>query len=417
MSALPNESQIYEIPVYNVPVFVEKIAKINKRGSKIGAEPIVIYSVGDPYATVFNPGSNNEFVIDMQQIVFTGSAPKLNGWTLVDVVEPYENGVMIRKFPGIELEVPVEYRNVTPDRCDHCHTRRQRNETFIVYHPVNGWKVVGRTCLADFTGIHNPERVADFASVLYDLTKEMETSASGGSGSGHAYHRAPIRSFLYMVALYVIRYGYVTSKQAKERYREDGYMPIDPTGYRVFHDHFMGVYSRITGKDATAFHSSITDEENQRATELSEAAMEYGKTAFVDRADESLNDFGHNMKLILGGDYVRDKDAGYVASLIPIYMRTLEKNRTDYSQSGFLGEIGDKLVLPVTITSVFPWEGNYGVVNITNMIDDRGNILTWFAPSDRVMNVGDYKVLTCKVKKHSDRNGQKSTVISYPKFA
>lgn len=432
---------VFEVPVYNLPYVQEKVDKLNKRGAKLGAEPIRVVDLGHfmkefhnaskglkelPTATVIgkDDGYQTEVAIEHVRVQIVGSAPKLNGWDLVAVVEPYEKGNLMRKFPGTLLEIPQEFRDVSPDRCDHCHTKRRRNETFIVHNAEKGdWKVVGRDCLADFTGCHNPEGIARYAEWLHNLLEDIGQSTGmrdGFGGGGLDYRCVPIRSFLTYVALYAGKHGFVTGKQAKDNEEkaiaagwEGDFGPTQSTGKTVFYEFFLG---DDAVKRCRAFMETATAEEQERAEDLVDNAMEYGKFAFVEASDSGLSDYGHNMKLLLGGSYVRYKDCGYVASIIPVYQRSTEK-KVDYSQSRHVGEVGKKIAIPVTVVRVKDWEGQYGLTHITTMQDDDGNILTWFAPGkDAAMEIGTHKVMSAKVKRHDDRNGYKSTVVVYPKF-
>lgn len=418
----------FDIPDYNMSVVGQKIAKLNKRGAKLGCEPIQIIIVKKWENVLRQPHDEDHIlsggeiieVVPMTTIQVIGSAPKLNGWTLVSVVEPIAEGVLLRKFPGTKLEVPVEFRNVTPDRCDHCHTSRQRNETFIVHHAESSkWMVVGRNCLADFTGCNNPERIANYASVLYDLMisiKDEETLGSGGGGRG-GYYCAPIRSFLKMVAIVSGREGFITSTEAKKRDEAGDY--VSPTGksvfYRFFHPNSTRTKESIAEKKK--LYESINDEEDEKADDLVDAAMQWGKTEFVDADDNNLSDYGHNMKLLLAADRVRIIDVGFVASVIKGYKRSLEHKQERITYKGHVGTVGEKITLPVTIKRVYEYAGQYGLVYITTMQDDDGNVLTWFAkPKSGKPDVGKYLTITAKVKRHDVRKGEKSTIITNPKF-
>jgi hypothetical protein len=417
-----SEIPVFDIPVYNMTVVEEKVAKVNKRAARIGAEPVVIERVGKITKKFRFGNDNHDTFIDFCQIRIIGKTPKLNGWTLVAVAEPALGGIVLRKFPSIAMEIPLEFRDVSPDRCDHCHTKRQRNETFIVQHDVEGWKVVGRSCLRDFTGYGNPEGIANYAQVLYDLTKEIENEAqpreSWGSGG---YYSAPVRSYLKQVALWSGRHGFVTSKQSRESYEKAmesdySFHGKEATGREVFNFFFSPHSQMNRAKEIKAFNESVTDEENAKADDLVDAAMEFGKTKFVEANDADLSDYGHNMKLMLGNDFVRIIDANTVASLIPVYQRSIQP-KVDYKSSKHVGEVGKQIITPVKVVKTHDWEGQYGLVHITTLQDDDGNILTWFAPAKvAAMEVGVYKVMNAKVKRHDERNGFRSTVVTYAKF-
>jgi len=414
----------FDIPTYNLPTLEGKIAKLNKRGAKIGCEPIriitlkswnkVLYDDHDNYQSV---GRQVAQTIPMVTITIEGKAPMLNGWTLVSVVEPVSAGVLLRKFPGVVLEIPLEFRNVTPDRCDHCNTKRQRNETFIVFHEQEGWKVVGRTCLADFTGCSNPERIADYCSALFNLTLEAEDCETIGNGGNYGYYTAPLRGFLQMVVLWSNKNGFISSTQAKKHNEEHGGESyITPTGKEVFETFFNPSGFQYKAALVKSFNASVTEIEDEAAAEMVDAAMQWGKTQFVDANEDTLSDYGHNMKLLLAENRVRVIDVGFVASVVSGYKRSLVPKFEKIVGKNFVGTIGEKLITNVTVRRVYEYSGQYGITQITTMTDDDGNVIVWFAPEKMKLTVGKYVTMTCKVKSHNDRNGEKTTTVTYPRF-
>lgn len=425
---------IFNIPSYNMPYVDQKIEKVNKRAAKLGAEPVRVVELGKTEKFIYytESGINSEGkaykpgdvakVITMHKIQIVGKAPALNGWTLISVVEPVDGKTLMRKFPGNNIEIPVEFRDVTPDRCDHCHTVRRRNETFIVHHEKGEWKVVGRQCLFDFTGIKNPERIADYASFLRNLMADIgsvgEERMPGCWGRDGEYI-APMQSFLYDVAIYTMRKGFVSSKAAYESRDTDN--PKQATGKGVFNDLYYpvygdGEYEKRVRNERRKYREEITDEEDTKATMMVDNALQFGKTQFVEAEDNRLTDYGHNMKVLLALDYVRSKDVGFVASVISGYLRSIEQ-KIDYSKSQHVGTVGGKIIVPVTILKTKAWEGQYGAMNIVTMQDDDGNILTLFAKQTQVLpEEGKYITMAAKVKRHDIRGNQKSTIVNYAKF-
>jgi hypothetical protein len=113
---------------------------------------------------------------------------------------------------------------------------------------------------------------------------------------------------------------------------------------------------------------------------------------------------------------VRVIDVGFVASVISGYKRSLVPKVEKIVGKDFVGVVGQKLTTNVTVRRVYEYSGQYGVTQITTMTDDDGNVLVWFAPETMKLTVGKYSTVTCKVKAHNERNGEKTTTITYPKF-
>ncbi|MDR1791275.1 MAG: hypothetical protein LBR20_06445 [Propionibacteriaceae bacterium] len=82
------------------------------------------------------------------KVKLKGAFPLLNGWKIIARADLGTVPPSVWWLPGA-VEVPVADWSV----CEHCHTRRNRNETVLLSHVDSGqMKIVGSTCLKDFTG-------------------------------------------------------------------------------------------------------------------------------------------------------------------------------------------------------------------------------------------------------------------------
>ncbi|HTW80290.1 MAG TPA: UvrD-helicase domain-containing protein [Terracidiphilus sp.] len=70
-------------------------------------------------------------------------------WELIGVVSKRE-GKLVTDQVGAET-VPNAYLD-DPEKCEHCNTRRHRNETYILKNDDGGYKQVGSSCLHEFLG-------------------------------------------------------------------------------------------------------------------------------------------------------------------------------------------------------------------------------------------------------------------------
>lgn len=81
------------------------------------------------------------------------------------------------------------------------------------------------------------------------------------------------------------------------------------------------------------------------------------------------------------------------------------------SNSQFVGEIGERIEIEVTIKRRIPLETNYGMSNMHIMEDANGNIFTWTTASKVLDESKDYH-LRGTIKNHSRYKGDCQTVLT-----
>jgi hypothetical protein len=165
---------VYEVFEDALPRIKQRVVKINKRADRLGFPPVYVAdgiwqgaALSARLANEFPNTPPDELPIPRRRrirgkhygtvlITIVGKTPRLNGWVLVAVIQHTEQGNILRPFPGFyEATLPMEYRTANPN-CDHCRTNRYRKDTFLLWHEQHGYTQVGRNCLADYTGAHNP---------------------------------------------------------------------------------------------------------------------------------------------------------------------------------------------------------------------------------------------------------------------
>ena len=83
----------------------------------------------------------------------------------------------------------------------------------------------------------------------------------------------------------------------------------------------------------------------------------------------------------------------------------------DDPNTTFVGEIGDRLDLHVTITKVIDSSNRWGDVRTHIFEDDNNNTFSW-TTSSKHWEVGEEKVIRGTVKDHNTYKGQKTTVLT-----
>lgn len=85
----------------------------------------------------------------------------------------------------------------------------------------------------------------------------------------------------------------------------------------------------------------------------------------------------------------------------------------DKSNSEWVGEVGDRVKqLPVTLISIYGYDGRYGYSQIVKFKDENENIFTWFTAVKINIEIGDSCFLTGTIKKHDEYKGEKTTVLT-----
>ena len=88
-----------------------------------------------------------------------------------------------------------------------------------------------------------------------------------------------------------------------------------------------------------------------------------------------------------------------------------EKRRAEAKKSEYQGSIGDRITRKVHVVRETPIEGPYGISYLYNMVDDDGNVYTWFSSRGDMEVDRDYN-LTGRVKTHETYRDTKQTVLT-----
>lgn len=394
----------YRIPDINAVKFADAISALNKRAKRIGVQPAVATRVGDGIAIfdVWDRQGNRTDKVRCHYVdyVVTGEKPVIAGWAFVATIQHAgEAGNVLRTIPGVEL--PEQYRNATPEHCDHCGMVRNRKDTYIVRNVETGeYRQVGSSCLRDFTGTNaTPEAIARRAGWLFDFAGLGSYGRLGDSLGDN------LAEYLTVVSAVIRDSGWL-SKSAV--YNGSGYgIPTAQLAEQVMHP-FHG------SKDQLAYAAKITESITESDTKRASATIDYVR----DMAGlEGLNDYLHNLTVVIAGDYVPERGYGLAASAIPFYMREMEKIelrkvRESKPVSQHIGAIGGKIETHVTIVSVRELASDYGTTLLVKMADDAGNDITWFASGNVNPEAGQSYTLRGTVKKHDTYNGQAQTVVT-----
>lgn len=411
------ETTRYTIPEMNMEALAAGFAKIAKKAAKLNV-PAPAYTViserliekyemldGEVQTEAYPTGEfYKAFIIEV-----TGEAPKLNGWSLLAVIQhDLEDAAalnIIRRFPGAAegVEVPAAYRNARPG-CVHCNTARNRKDTYLVINAENEIKEIGSNCLKDFTGHESPEAVANFLQYILSTVDGLAADdefLGGRGGNGPAHYN--LERYLSWVAKSIAAHGWVSKGKAQ-----------------------------ITGQTATAadadnnwytFNKQTKGTLGQREERIVEPTETDVYTAYeaikfvraLPETKEYLSEYEWNLVAAFAKETTIARNYGIVASGVAAYLRDQEVQITrkyEAATSEYIAEAGAKVTgLKVTVASATAIDGNYGTTYLFNMRDDKGNVIKWFA-SNWAMEVAGTYIIKGTVKACEEYKGTKQTILT-----
>jgi hypothetical protein len=377
----------FQIPEACFKKFEAAIAKLSRKSEKLGGGEITPIVFG--YEML--PGKQTGTEVKVFNVLLGGEVPVIDGWEFVAKIDHAnkELGNIVRALPG--KTIPVRFRK-GDCKCEHCNVNRFRRDTFILYNvAADEHKQVGRTCLKDFLGGHlNAEAVAKMAELL-SYAQEV---ARGFTGIEQGYDRRYLNLEDYLThvsAVTRIKGHFVTKTMASEK----GVQSTSDIALNAMLDTY-GDYIMLEEAD------------RDQAT----LAIEWAQNL----AGE-LNEYQHNIQLLAASGAIEYRSAGYAASILAGYLRTVTspKEKTERPVSQFVGAPGQAIDLNVTLKYVTETNGRFpGFMYLLN--DEHGNTIKWFTTLDIKRKVGDTMKMCCKVKGHEEYKGVKGTIVSHAKI-
>lgn len=404
----------FTIPSYRFADFVVRMDKLNRKAKRLGCLPAAYQVVGETTIKVESPADHETgkptkfYEIPAKLVTVTGSAPQVGDHQLLARIEYLDDGLKSKLFhtvPGVDVKVDERFRALSPGVCEHCNKTRTRRDTFVVRNVIDGdQKQVGRNCLADFIGGRSPEAIANSASYLH----LFEGLDSDGDNGFRGYFRDRVDTFdvLRLTSAYISLYGWVPKSQANEQFRS--------TSSRVW-DHFGNQVHQTEWEKAEVI----------RVGELSNQVVHVERATKViawvknDLAPAAKTDYELNLCTLVVGDLTESRHIGLVCSAVSAYERAMNrgieyaKKKIEGAKSDFIGVKGDKFKgLPVSVQFVKTMAGTYGAITLVKFVDEKGNILTWFASGDKEFTPGEKLTISGTVKDQKEYQGIKETQLT-----
>ena len=377
----------YLIPNYKMPELQKQIQRIRNKGAQ------VTFNIINDHTTVPAESLGPDVTIDCSEVEVEGRY-QLNGWSFVGTIEHVspENIIRLADY-SFENRIPERYRRAGRD-CEHCHIRRDRNDTYLVYHEDNDeFKQVGKTCLKGYTNGLDAEACASLASVMHEiarLSNDVENDELDAE-----YIRQNHAAYL----------GYPMEKARKQAYR------------------YVQTYGYIAGRTGQEFATELSNDHS-----LPQASDQEVQQVTDWLQNSEPNDYLRNALAAWTKGQYKSRDAGLITSAVSSYFKWQEREAARLAREAereaqlasrdntFAGEVGDTVSFTIREFRVAYWRtggprfsaGEYPVYRILGT-DNR--VYIWGCSSNIDINVGD--TLQGKVKKQITRpNGEIQTEVT-----
>lgn len=383
----------------------KKVQKIQNKCQKLGCE-FRFEEVGEEYKT-YKDNLKNELTFRYVIVEAEGLA-KINDWQFIGSIEHTENGNLIRKAV-VDVEVPERYRT-SDTYCEHCQTRRQRKDVFLVMNEkTQEFKQVGRNCLCDFTHGMSVKMAAEMASLRSVFEQYEEADASFDSWeNGFLSYRA------YLSTKEVLAYAW-------ETVRGYGYRKSDMTNstksrvlsyfsLRRMRESMLPEVRRMLEKEMEDIAFNPESEEVQQKVE---------EMMLWTIKQEARTDFMNNLRVAVLNEYCDYRRFGILCALIPVYQKAMgriEEQRTERREAEYVGEVGQRITVEITSgRCVASWDTDFGTSFLYKFMDGAGNVYMW--KTGKWIDEEAVKELTGTIKAHDEYNGVKQNVMTRCKVA
>lgn len=371
----------YLIPQYKLPELTKQVNRIRNKGAQVTFEII------NPTISVDAETLGRNISINCAEIEVSGRY-HVDGWTFVGTIEHASPENIIRladtSFDG---RIPERYRNAGRD-CEHCHIRRDRNDTYLIYNEDNDdFKQVGRTCLKGYTGGLDAETCAGLASVIAEIAR-INAEAERGDFSDIERYGGVGQNGRYRME--------IARKQAYRYVRDNGYTPGE------------------TGKAFSAALRNNPDLAMATEAEVNEV------TEWLNNTRES--DYIRNVRAVWNKDEYSFRDAGYITSAVQSFFSDRDRQQQLAAQqernaaTEYAGNVGDTVTFKVTEARVIYWRSggpsfNASEYPVFRIVGDDSRVYIWGTTTISTIQAGS--TITGKIKKLIERpNGEKQTELT-----
>ena len=355
----------------------------NRKAVKLGC-PEVTYTISPTFLverSVDGTASNTR-TYEYVTVTVDESSIKLNGFSVVGRIDDVEGDIVVSGMSDMK-----KYRNIAMTRCDHCNVARSRNH-LIVLSDGSEDKVVGSTCLVDYTGHKSALSYLSSLGWVYNLQEALD--AEDMTATSATLEVLNVQRVLQVAAAVIRLGGYVSKTKAED-------LGVEPTKHIVASECF----NQRTNYGSDLITSADVD--------TAASVLDW----FSNTPHED-SDFFHNVSIFVGKGYVPIRFVGYVVGLLPWYAKSLRRTASVHSQHiDVVGAKKVKLQLSL-VRSVVLGQYAYGAPTTYMYIFKSGDNTVVYNTAT-MFEVGFVYTVEATIKDHSHYNGEAQTVITRAK--
>ena len=407
----------------------EKVARANQRLASFQRRAIKLgqtfsYEVRPASIVIPSPFNQSRYVERVQGaylVDFDTPMPRIAGHTLIATIVD-EAGVILMQptHPSYGEQYLEALKGVTPGRCDHCHTHRDRNIAYVVRKDeTDAISVIGSSCIKDF--LRSEKGFGPFLNLINAINEDDTLS---GEEFGSCSYSGPAIISLQMFTS--IALADVDARGYQPR-REGG--PL-PTADLVW----MACCPAPANKDAKAFYerevrpllNSVTEEHHGRAGEVIEWA----------RQIEGNSTFAEMVRRVAEAGVVTLPLIGFAAGIVPGYTKDIDRAearaREEEAKAALtgnnrhLGTVGERTTFTLAALLMHRrFDSHYGDFHIAKLATTDGAVvvlkgsytkaLSAILNATRSDNVFETPItLTATIKEHGEYEGEVQTVLQRP---
>lgn len=367
---------MFDIPQENYDILKEKIDKLSDKNEKIGLPRIFMMPIGFKDTR----GAGN-YVHRVWEVMISGEVPTIDGWEFIAKVDfARESGNVIYASPN--KIVPDIYHSID-SVCDHCNHTRKRNTGYVISKDGE-YKIVGSSCINKFFNTITPEKLAKYYETIRIITKTCGEYTNVSYEQTYEYSIS-VKEFVMAVLETIEKNGWYGATQAKEK----------------------NEYYKSTASIATyAYEINMIDKKYEIEAQT---IIDWAATLTDDEV--AGNNFMSNIRVIAKDGISKKTDTNLIAGMVRAYQNKFNKTqKMDFTKSIHIGKVGDKISIDLTVYRVFvPSDGGKTIVKL---IDEVGNLFTWFNHGSAILTKDVKYRVTGKIVAHNTFNNIKETILT-----
>jgi len=349
---------------------------------------------------------------------------KLDGeWELVAIHSSESDSI---QQLNLDVELPDSFVHPTKHRnCDHCNRSQYRKTHFLVYsNETDKFSQVGSTCLKDFLGINPAHAIKQF-NWMHTLTgfsfldaEDIQYSRSSKKtrekfvNIGYKMDEciSKVLELINETEFVKAEWEEVKSKVYSKIY----YNWVRTNEGEATYDDLISYLEKPFG-DRDVMLSKEVDEVLKFWKEK-EVEMEKPNSFSDELPKNSFNSWVFETKGIMSTKMVLRSDLNKLCSAVNHYLKMKKKaseNALNFSDSKYVGEIGERITQELTVIKMFAGDGFYGSYYIYTMQNDNGNCMV-YKGSKQIGFEEDKLNMTFTIKSHDEYQGTKQTYIARP---